>query len=53
MGGYKGVFYLYVWVGYVFLKGISALGLRRKYLFFLVYITMGLELALFTIFVSI
>lgn len=50
MGCYKGVFYLYVWVGYVFLKRISALGYRRKYLFFLVYITMGLELALFTIY---
>ena len=50
MGCYKGVFYLYVWVGCVFLKGISALRFGRKYLLFKVYITTGLVLGLFTIF---
>lgn len=52
VGSYKGAVYLYVWVGYVFLKVSSALGLRRKYLIFKVCTTTGLVLAWFTIFVS-
>ena len=44
------MFYLYVWVGCVFLTVSSALRFRRKYLLFKVYITTGLVLGLFTIF---